>query len=113
MKYDVIDKAKRDYPVRRLCEFLGVSESGYYAWGKREPSQCDSQDGKLKGMIMGIWHGSHQIYGLPRIDVELRERGIQIGKQRLARLMREAGVQGKTPRRKHPQTTKSDPKPTC
>lgn len=110
MKYDVIDKAKRDYPVRRLCECLDVSKSGYYAWVKRKPSQRDSQDAKLKEMIMGIWYESHQIYGLPRIDVELRDRGIQIGKQRLARLMREAGVQGKTPRRKHPQTTQSDPK---
>lgn len=110
MKYEVIDKAKSEFSVRRLCEFLVVSESGYYAWVKREPSVHDSKDDELKAIIVAIWHESHQIYGLPRIHAELRERGIQIGKQRLARLMCEAGIQGKMPRRKRPRTTQSDDK---
>lgn len=108
MKYDVINKAKADFPVSCLCNCLGVSESGYYAWTKREPSQRKRDDADLKAVIVEIWHKSHQIYGLPRIHAELADRGIQIGKQRLARLMGEAGVQGKMPRRKRPKTTQSD-----
>lgn len=108
MKYAVIDQAKSKYPVSRMCEFLGVSGSGYYAWVRREPCQRETEDGELKAIIVEIWRDSHQIYGLPRIHAELAERGIPIGKQRLARLMREAGVQGKMPRRKHPRTTQSD-----
>jgi putative transposase len=108
MKYEIINKAKGVYPVRRLCEFLGVSESGYYAWTKREPSQRELEDARLKAVILDIWQASYQIYGLPRIQAELRDQGIQIGKQRLARLMREAGIVGKMPRRKRPQTTQRD-----
>ena len=110
MKYAVINQAKGEYPVSRMCECLGVSESGYYAWVRREPSQRESEDVELKAIIVEIWHDSHQIYGLPRIHAELADRGLAIGKQRLARLMREAGVQGKMPRRKRPRTTQSDAK---
>ena len=110
MKYAVIDQAKSEYPVNRLCEGLGVSESGYYAWVRREPCQRETEDEALKASIVKIWHDSHQIYGLPRIQAELAERGIPIGKQRLARLMREAGIQGKMPRRKRPRTTQPDDK---
>jgi len=108
MKYAVIEQAKGTYPVSRLCEFLEVSQSGYYDWQKRDPSQRAGEDAELKAIIVDIWEASHRIYGLPRIHDALRERGIQIGKQRLARLMHEAGVQGKIPRRKRPRTTQRD-----
>jgi putative transposase len=110
MKYNVIHQSKETYSVRRMCQFLGVSESGYYAWTKRERSQREHDDAELKLLIGEIWHDSNRIYGLPRIHAELADRGIQIGKQRLARLMHEAGVQGKMPRRKRPHTTQSDQK---
>lgn len=108
MKYAIIEQSKDAFPARRLCEFLGVSESGYYAWTKREPSLRELEDARLKAVILDIWQASYQIYGLPRIQAELRDQGIHIGKQRLARLMREAGIVGKTPRRKRPQTTQRD-----
>jgi len=108
MKYDVIHQSRTAFPVSRLCEFLGVSVSGYYAWLKREPSQRTRQDAELKAVIVDIWEASHRIYGLPRIHADLRDRGIRIGKQRLARLMREVGIEGKMPRRKRPGTTYSD-----
>jgi len=108
MKYEVIGQAKDNFPVSRLCEFLGVSESGYYAWLQREPNQRTSDDSELKAVIVDIWEASHRIYGLPRIHADLRDQGIGIGKQRLARLMGEAGIEGKMPRRKRPRTTQRD-----
>ncbi len=108
MKYEVIEQSKDTFSVRRLCEFLGVSERGYYAWRQREPSQRAREDIQLKAIIVDIWDASHRIYGLPRIHDELNDCGIHIGKQRLARLMREAGVQGKMLRRKRPRTTQRD-----
>lgn len=108
MKYAVIEQAKDAYPVSGLCACLGASESGYYAWLKREPSQRTSEDAELKAVIVDISEAAHRIYGLPRIHDALRDRGIQIGKQRLARLMGEAGVVGKMPRRKRPRTTQRD-----
>lgn len=108
MKYEIIEQSKESFPVRRLCEFLGVSESGYYAWRQREPSQRAQEDVRLKAVIVDVWEASKRIYGLPRIQADLLDLGIGIGKQRLARLMGEAGVQGKMPRRKYPQTTQRD-----
>lgn len=108
MKYAVIERAKEAFPVSRLCEFLGVSESGYYAWRKREPCQRVHEDARLQVTIVDIWEASHRIYGLPRIQADLHDQGIGIGKQRLTRLMREAGVEGKMRRRKRPRTTQRD-----
>jgi putative transposase len=108
MKYDVIHQAKDAFPVRRLCALLDVSESGYYAWLKHEPSQRASEETELRAVIVDIWEGSYRIYGLPRIQDALRDDGIPIGKHRLARLMGEAGVQGKMPRRKRPRTTQRE-----
>ena len=91
-----------------MCELLGVSESGYYAWLKREPSQRMRQDADLKATIISIWNSFRGIYGTPRIYKELKAQGIHISQKRVARLMREAGIQGKMARRKRPQTTQSD-----
>ena len=105
MKYAVIEQAKEAFPVSRLCEFLGVSESSYYAWRKRKPSQRAHEDAGLQVVIADIWEASHRIYGLPRIHAELRDQGIAIGKQWL---MGKAGIQGKMPRRKRPHATQRD-----
>ena len=75
MKYEVIDQSKNTFPVSRLCECLDVSESGYYAWRRREPSQLAREDVELKELIVDIWEASHRIYGLPRIHADLRDLG--------------------------------------
>lgn len=108
MKYAVIHQSKVEFPISRLCELLGVSASGYYAWLKREPSQRATEDSGLKAVIVDIWEASHRIYGLPRLHADLRDQGIGIGKQRLTRLMGEAGIEGKMPRRQRPRTTQRD-----
>jgi putative transposase len=108
MKYEVIQSHRKIYPVKAMCELLGVSESGYYAWLQREPSQRMRQDADLKATILSIWNSFRGIYGAPRIYKELKDQGIRISRKRVARLMREAGIQGKMARRKRPQTTQSD-----
>jgi len=108
MKYAVIERSKSDYPVTRLCAVLEVSESGYYAWLKRKPSQRAVQDSALRQKIVAIWMQFRRIYGAPRIHAELLARGIRVGLKRVARLMREADIQGKVLRRKRPCTTQVD-----
>src|SRR5690606_19344448 len=87
---------------------FGVSESGYYAWLKREPCQRASEDATLKGKIVSLWQKFHRVYGAPRLWEELLAQGIRTSLKRVARLMREAGIQGKMPRRKRPRTTQTD-----
>jgi transposase InsO family protein len=109
MKYAAIDRSKDEFPVSRLCETLGVSESGYYAWSKREPSPRTLDNSRLREKIVQIWSQVRGIYGAPRIHAELLAQGIHIGLNRVAKLMREAGIRGKSPRKRRPRTTQADP----
>jgi len=87
-----------------MCELLGVSRSGYYAWRDRGPSARGRRDEELTEMIEQIHSDSRGTYGSPRIHAELKAAGEAVGQKRVARLMREAGIEGVT-RRSTPTTT--------
>ncbi|GHO97416.1 transposase [Reticulibacter mediterranei] len=91
-----------------LCQTLEVSESGYSAWKKREPSVHCREDARLAAEIQQLFLEYRQIYGSPRLHALLKERGIQCARKRVARLMRELGLSAQT-KRSHKPTTKSDP----
>ena len=63
---------RKDYPVSVLCETLGVSLSGYYAWKKRPMSKHEREDKQLAEHIQEVYHSCRQVYGSPRIHAELR-----------------------------------------
>ncbi len=88
-----------------MCRLLGVSTSGYYAWLGRGPSKRALSDTSLTELISEIHARSWGSYGAPRIHAELADRGIRVGRKRVARLMRAAGLQGVT-RRKRVFTTR-------
>ncbi len=104
----MVDEYRKEYPVSVLCETLRVSLSGYYAWKKRPVSQHQREDQQLAEQIQVVYHSCRQVYGSPRIHVELREQGITSSRKRVARLMREQGLSAR--RRQHKTiTTKSEP----
>jgi putative transposase len=109
MKYEAIDGCKTEFPVSRLCAVLNIAESGYYAWLKRVPSPHEQENQKLQQTICTVWKQYRRIYGAPRIHAELQEQGITAGHNRVARLMRQAGIQGKMVCKRRPHTTQSDP----
>ena len=92
------------YPIATMCRLLSVSTSGYYAWINRSPSARSLRNHELTARIRKIHEGSRETYGRLRIHAELMTEGIRIGGKRVARLMREAGIQGVT-RRKAYRTT--------
>jgi len=98
-----------EFPVRRMCEVLKVSRSGYYDWLGREPSQRQQANAALLVAIRRAYEASRQSYGSPRIHAALKQQGLQVGRKRIARLMRAAGLVGQAPRRKHPVTTQREP----
>ena len=100
MKYTFIENHKEEFPVLRMCQVLEVSESGYYAWLKREPSERERVDKELGERIEDAYQQNRQVYGSPRIHAELKEQGVRCGKKRIARLMRERGINAKSKRRK-------------
>ena len=87
-----------------MCDVLGVSTSGYYAWLDREPSARDRRDTELTEMIKEIHEESYGTYGSARVHAELKASGEHVGRKRVARLMRAAGLRGVS-RRKYPRTT--------
>ena len=95
------------YPIATMCQLLGVSSSGYYAWVKRRPSRRSETDAALIAEIRAAHAASHGTYGAPRIHAELAAKGIHVGRKRVARLMTQAGLAGVS-RRKFVITTVKD-----
>ena len=85
--------------VVRLCRVLDVSTSGFYAWRQRPLSHHARADAALSERISVVYDDSHCTYGAPRIHAELRASGTRVGKKRVARLMRTAGLAGRHPKR--------------
>ena len=90
-----------------MCQLLGVSSSGYYAWRKRQPSQRSETDAALIAEIQVAHAASRGTYGAPRIHAELAAKGTYIGRKRVARLMTQAGLAGVS-RRRFVTTTVND-----
>ncbi len=99
MKFGFIQTEKATYPVRVLCRALQVSASGFYAWCRRGLSSRARQDAVLKVEIRAAHAASRRTYGSPRILADLKANGQRVGRKRVARLMREEGIEGQRKRR--------------
>lgn len=106
MMFRVVDAEKAKVSVRRSCTLFGVSVSGFYAWKGRAPSQRQQDDMVLLAHIRSQFATSHETYGSPRMTVELQEDGIEVGRHRVARLMRDNGLKA-LQKRRYKKTTDS------
>jgi putative transposase len=96
------------YPITTMCRVLGVSSAGYYAWRQRRPSARSESDAALLRRIRTIHAVSQGTYGAPRIHAELKAEGEPVGRKRVARLMRTAGLVGASRRQKTTTTVRDD-----
>ncbi len=99
MRFELIDVAKKEFPVQRLCKMLGVSQSGYFAWKDRPASRRQHDDMVLLAYVRSAFALSNGTYGSPRMMHELRDHGLQVGRRRTARLMRDNGLKARQKRR--------------
>jgi transposase InsO family protein len=100
-----------DGNVARACELLKVSRSAYYAHAAIQAAGGSArarQDAEVTARIVQLHEDSDGTYGSPRVHADLAEAGHRHGRKRIARLMREAGLRGRTPRRWR-KTTIADP----
>ena len=81
-----------------MCELYGVTRGGFYAWQARPPSERWRQDAQLLEQVRTVHERSRGFYGSPRVAGQLRLDGIAVGRRRIARLMRLAGLQGRSAR---------------
>jgi len=94
-----VSENRARFPIATMCRAIGVSESGYHAWAKRGPSARARSDAVLMERIGTFHAGSQGTYGAPRIQADLRDAGLDVGRKRIARLMRVAGLVGVSRRR--------------
>ncbi len=101
---------KGDYSILALCSNLEVSPSGYYDWLNRRtcPSPRTVENQSLAKAIDTLHAQSRQTYGSPRMVQELRKAGRRHGRNRIARLMKQAGLCGRQKGRYRVQTTDSN-----
>ncbi len=102
-----IEAEKTNYPVSLLCRVLKVSRSGYYDFRSRPPSRRKVEDHSLTESIREVHERSRRTYGYPRVHAELNALGLQCGRRRVARLMRENDLRG-CMRGKRRSTTRRD-----
>lgn len=95
MRFGFVHTHRNQYCVRALCQHLGVSKAGYYAWRSRPISARGKRDARLLEMIRRTHQASRGRYGRPRIHVELASLGVRVSGKRIARLMRSCGIRGK------------------
>ena len=99
--YRFISAEKARTPVSTCCELLGVSRSGFYDWLRRAPSDRALSDAWLTETINATHQANRGVYGARRIHAELRlAQGVRVGRKRVERLMRQAGISGLVKRRK-------------
>jgi putative transposase len=98
MIYPVVrELAAQHLPAATCCRLLGVSTSGFYEWRNRTPSVRARADAELTTSIAETHRISRGTYGASRLHAELHLGcGVQIGRKRVARLIRNAGLVGST-----------------
>ncbi len=106
MRYEFIQAHQEEFPVRRMCQVLAVSPSGYYAWRERPESTQTQANRKLLVEIRAVHARSRGTYGSPRVHADLCLRGFRVGRNRIARLMRLGKLFGRR-QKKYPHTTNS------
>lgn len=99
MRLEHIDAAKKEFPVQRLCNVLGVSPSGYFDWKRRPACRRQRDDMVLLAHVRSAFALSNETYGSPRMVHELRDNGLSTGRRRIARLMRENALKVRQKRR--------------
>jgi putative transposase len=103
----LIEAEKANFPVSLMCRVLQVSRSGLYAWRHRPRASAGVHANRaLLARIRCVHAASRETYGSPRVHMQLRREGVDAGRNRIARLMREDGLRGRI-RRKFRTTTDS------
>ncbi|MEU5437227.1 IS3 family transposase, partial [Streptomyces sp. NPDC020719] len=96
-RFQCVADLRAEHGVKRLCQVLGVSRSGFYYWVASAPARAARRvaDARLTERIRRVHADSDGTYGVPRVTAELRESGgVPVNHKRVGRLMRAAGIAG-------------------
>ncbi len=107
MKFAWIQAEKATYPLTKLCRWLDVTRSGFYAWRARPESTHAREDRRLTVLVRASFEASKQRYGSPRVHEDLLEQEEHVSRKRVVRLMQKDGLKARR-RKRYKLTTMSD-----
>lgn len=92
---------------REVCEFLGFARTAFQRWRSFEASPRELDNSRLHPLVMSIFYEHKRRYGSRRIAAELRDKGLSVGRRRISKLMKNAGIAAIQPKSFKPKTTDS------
>ncbi|MDJ0368085.1 IS3 family transposase, partial [Hymenobacter sp. H14-R3] len=106
-RYRFIEGQRAQYPVRLLCQVLGVPTSGYYGWQQAQKQVVNQEPPAWEAALVQVFAHHKRRYGTRRLRVALRQKGYQVGRQRLRAAMRRRALHALQPKAYTPRTTDS------
>jgi len=91
---DFIDENREELGVEPICRDLQVAPSTYYAAKSRPLSGRAVRDAVMIPILLAIWQANYSVYGAHKLWKAARRAGHDIGRDQVARLMRQAGIRG-------------------
>jgi putative transposase len=106
-----VDENRDELGVEPICRALQVAPSTYYAAKRRQvsPSPRAVRDAVMMQVVLALWVANRKVYGAHKVWKAARRAGHEIGRDQVARLMRELGIEGVSRLRKKVFTTRQDP----
>ena len=108
-QHGVVLLKEEGHPVKKCCQLLKLSTSGFYHWKKEPPFKQSRENILLKGKVRKVFEDSKGTYGSPRIHKKLRQNGHRIGENTVAKIMAEEGLRARRKRGFRPKTTRNNP----
>jgi transposase InsO family protein len=91
-RFKFVEEYRSELETVFLCRWLGISKSGFYAWRKRKPSPRIESDQDLIVTIKSIFDESEGRYGSPQVHKVLKNKGFNVARKRVERLMHQEGL---------------------
>jgi putative transposase len=100
-RFTFVHELRDRFPARRICRIIATDHSSYFAWARAEKTRTTRKldDQQLLQLIIEV-HAGHPAYGAERVTRELKLQGTDVGRRRVARIMRENGTAGITWRKR-------------
>jgi transposase InsO family protein len=99
------EEREKEFSVRKMCAWLGISRSGYYGWRARRPSATAVWREQVTVAVRAVFDGSDETYGYRRVGAQLRREGVAVSDEVVRRTMRDLGLVPCQPRPWRPTTT--------
>ena len=109
MTVKFVDENRAEFGVEPVCAALQMAPSTYWTAKRRPPSARALRDARLMPVLLALWQANYSVYGARKLWVAARRAGHDIGRDQVARLMRQLGIRG-VKREKKARTTRPDPK---